>query len=380
MDKINKIFIFGYYGQNNAGDDSMLYGFFNSIKHRRDNKKISFYILSKNKLILPKINSVKIFLIKPKFSDVLTAILKSDAILIVGGSHIEEQGEIWRSYKNITRIFLISLITKILKKRLIVIANGFGPINSKVNYLIAAKILKYIHYISLRDTRSYIFCKNLIKQEKKIGLSFDLAFKTSEGLKKERKERKSDKIIGISLLPYYKIYEKDSKKDETLINAFSSLLNEINFKNHNVKFYLYEFHGPGRSSDLPILLKLKKKIKKPTTIIRYSNHPEIFLKNIDKSDFFISMRYHSCLFAYLRNIPFLAINYHRKISDLMFDIKYNKKNIINLNSIIDGTNIFNEFFNNQINKNVRKFNENQLKILKTRLYKDLDSIHSFLLN
>lgn len=378
MEKFDKIFVFGYYGQNNAGDDSMLYGFFNSIKYRRENKKISFYILSKNKLILPKINSVKVFLIKPKFSDVLSTIVNSDAILIIGGSHIEEQGKIWRSHKNIIRIFLITLIAKILNKKFYLIANGFGPIKSKINYLIGAKILKYINYISLRDTRSYVFCKNLIKEEKKIGLSFDLALKTSEDLKKKKEERKNNKIIGISLLSYYKIYEKDSKEDENLINSLSSLLNQIAFKNYNVKFYLYEFHGPGLSSDLPILLKLEKKIKKPTTIIRYSNHPEIFLKNIDRSDFFISMRYHSCLFAYLRNIPFLAINYHRKIRDLILDIKYSKKNIINLNDITDGTIIFNEFFN--INKDVNIFNENQLKILKSRLNKDLDSILNFLLH
>ena len=89
------------------------------------------------------------------------------------------------------------------------------------------------------------------------------------------------------------------------------------------------------------------------------------------------MRYHSCLFAYLRNIPFLAINYHRKISDLVLDIKYHKKYILNLNSLKNRTNIFNEFFNYYVNKNVNIFNGNQLKILENRLNEDMDSIQNF---
>ena len=71
------------------------------------------------------------------------------------------------------------------------------------------------------------------------------------------------------------------------------------------------------------------------------------------------MRYHSCLFAYLRNIPFLALNYHRKISDLILDIKYSKNYIINLNGLANQTNIFNSFFNDCLNKEVNKFDENQ---------------------
>ena len=65
------------------------------------------------------------------------------------------------------------------------------------------------------------------------------------------------------------------------------------------------------------------------------NYSRKILK-IKNCDAFLGMRYHSSLFAYLANKPFIMIDYSSKCKAFANDIKLPKNSIISINDILKG--------------------------------------------
>ena len=110
-----QVFIFGYYGWRNTGDDAMIYGILQELCTSTD--RADFAVLSADTIVIPpqaegRVNFVALSPIK-----VLWQILRSSAFVIGGGTHIFDYGVRKRVVKILSRILLLVLFSKAFGKR-----------------------------------------------------------------------------------------------------------------------------------------------------------------------------------------------------------------------------------------------------------------------
>lgn len=331
-----KIFIFGNYGEKNTGDDAMIYSLLNELNIAYDSA--DFIITAREPILLPpKINNV--IFVKPALLsfELYRKIMDSDIFIMGGGTQIYDYGKPLGRFVIIFWIFILTSCAKIFCKKIYFLAIGIERPKNKWGKFLFKSICKKADFISVRDTNSHNFLKEIGLTNSV--LSFDLSTLLSPLLSNPNKKINKKIILGISILPFFEIYHNNKEKDLEFINEISKMINQwlkLDSKNY---VYLFIFNGNKKYfSDILITEKLKEKIdmKDHVKIIFYDPNPLKTLKKIGKCDFFIGMRYHSCLFAYINSIPMINIAYFEKSKSLEKDIGLNKNAIITPEEVLNG--------------------------------------------
>lgn len=299
---MEKILLGGYFGFENIGDDAIL---LSEIKFLKENGLKPIILTNKFKSIfneegINRYNFIEIFKRRKEFK-----------FFILGGGGLFQDKTSFRSL--IYYIFLIKIM-KLLRKRVILLNVGIGPILRKVSKSILFNALKVCDLIFFRDSYSYNFYENLKNKYLGADSSFYLDFKN------EKRENK----IGLSLRYFDKL---DLKK-------FMQFLDEIK---KSLPF------------DFEFIVFSKEEIniaKKLNLNYFYSNDPIKIIEKIGQLVFLIGTRYHSIVFSIITETPFIGFVYDLKVKNLIEEIGLN--NLIypeeNLFTWIEK---FNEIFKNK---------------------------------
>lgn len=328
---MERVLLIGYYGWNNTGDDIMLQSILKILSKSVSDHEIvvlsqesSFHTLSlKNvRTVSPKK--------KVKF---IKELLDSSTVILGGGTHLYDYGRLDNRLIRLSQLLLIFLIARSLSKKVIFMGVGVEPPQSVWGRLIIRAICNLANCISVRDEDSY---DTLIKMGvgTNIVKSFDLSV-LSDLPERDLRENNGGKILGVSVLPYYSIYFRDSKSDNELLVQFSKAIDIwLNDDEKNTvrlmvfkADYVYDDHF--FSSALRELLGHDDRVE----LIPYDKDPIMTFRKIQECDAFIGMRYHSCILAYLSSIPQLIISYARKNTALANDIGLNPLALILVDSV-----------------------------------------------
>jgi polysaccharide pyruvyl transferase WcaK-like protein len=120
-------------------------------------------------------------------------------------------------------------------------------------------------------------------------------------------------IIGMSIKPL-----KDINKTKEVVEKISNFINFINSRHKDrVHFVFFPFAQTnldlGLENDMIPINDIINKIKiKNISLISHMN-PILWYFLIGFTDIFIGMRFHSIIFAFINNKPFVAIPYENKI-------------------------------------------------------------------
>lgn len=342
--KTKKIFIFGHYGEKNTGDDAMIYALLQELNETFP--LFDFSIMSPRKLFIPNIVKGRVKIIKPSFVPVFREIMHSSIFVMGGGTQIYDYGKKSERFKVLFQMLFIISWAKIFCSKIFFFNIGVEPFETIIRRFLSKRICKLADLISLRDNYSFNILKNMGIE--KIKMSFDLAALLNPywNIVTDKSE---DKILGLSILPFYEIYHGKPNLDHKLVNEIAKSINELLTIYSDYSLFLFVFKGKSRSDDYNITHVLAEKIDKKDnlTIINYDPNPVKMLNAVKKCDIFIGMRYHSCLFAYITKKPLLIINYFQKCSALAVEIGLPEKTVISLNDILDGC--FNERLKDIIN-------------------------------
>jgi polysaccharide pyruvyl transferase CsaB len=335
----HRFFIFGYYGWKNVGDDAMLYALLQELSAL--NSMAEFAILSPVPVVIPPQVLSKTKFVKPSPLAVSREILRSSTFVIGGGTHICDYGNRKRVLKILSRILVLVLYSKLLRKKIYFLNNGLGPISTTWGSFLSKSICWLADYISVRDEASYRILQAWGFTDK-ISLTFDLSAlieplnEPGSNIQKIRKNNK--RILGISVTPVFEIYHRSKERDLLLINEIAKHVNEWLEENPHWEVWLFTFKGRSKDSDVFITQLLQERLQPPERIklIPYNSDPRRILAQVAQCDAFIGMKYHSCLFAYLDGIPLLVIEYHPKCRALAAEIGLPKHAIISLEEILNG--------------------------------------------
>jgi polysaccharide pyruvyl transferase CsaB len=355
-DKNKKIdvMISGYYGFNNSGDDYMLESIIKNLKEK--DKNINILVLSKKPKETKKrygvecINRFNLFLIDN--------LLNKTKMLVSGGGSLIQ--DVTSTHSLIYYLYIINLALKKNIKTML-LANGIGPIEKLKNKIKVFKILNKVDIITLRDSES-------IKELEEIGIYKPKVFLTSDITFSRNDDLDFSKIFDFKEKKYFVACIRDWKLKK--INIF--IKNIIKFCD-----YVYINYGlipvfivMHTQKDLKIIKKINNQLKVKSLIFKEQDYKKIS-NLIFNSEFVLSMRFHSIIYAIKNLKPFIAISYDPKIKSILREINMTELSIdINKMDFYNLIKILEKIKDNKL-EIVNKLKTN-LEVLKSRSVNNID--------
>ncbi|MBS7297585.1 MAG: polysaccharide pyruvyl transferase CsaB [Eubacteriales bacterium] len=191
---MSDVVISGYYGFRNNGDDALLMSIINDLKSEKPD--IEIVVLSKNPAETERIYNVRAVNRQDLFGVVKE--IKRTRMLISGGGTLIQDGTSTKSLMYYLSIISVALM---LGKKVMLYANGIGPLSSKLNRRITAGVLNKVNIITLRDEVSFSELKEIGVHKPNIEITADPAFNLKyDGSTKNRKGK-----MLVSVRPWKKL-------------------------------------------------------------------------------------------------------------------------------------------------------------------------------
>ncbi len=284
-----KIVVSGYIGFDNFGDESILDVLLDNLK--RQNTEITVITANPSKTKL--IHGVKTCKTFALFS-ILRAILRSDALISGGGSLLQDK----TSIKSLLYYLFIILCAQFCGKKVIIFAQGIGPLKRSVARFLTKIILKSCDLLSVRDEKSLFLLRGWgIAANLQPDPVFNLDIPDYTPLGK----------VGIQLRSWKYLSEDFLNKlaDEVINNFADKEVLIFSFQDELDYTLCKEF-------------QTKLTIRAPhikTNVIK-NDYPHNIVENFRTLEYLIGMRFHACLLALKFGIKTLAINYDEKVEKL----------------------------------------------------------------
>jgi len=166
--KRSDVIISGYYGFNNIGDDSLLTSIIDGI--RKKDPRTGITVLAKRPKALEKLTGVRCV---NRFNLIAVAAeMRKAKVLVSGGGSLLQDGTSKKS------LYYYVYIMRMAKKRglkLMLYANGLGPLSTGSSRRLVAEIISEADYVSLREEASSELARE-IGVERDINVTADPSF------------------------------------------------------------------------------------------------------------------------------------------------------------------------------------------------------------
>ena len=199
---MKNVFLFGYYGFENTGDEAILQVIVQQFRRVLPEVKLTA-LTYKAKDTVEKygINAVS----RNHFKDVVNTIKKSDFVISGGGSLLQDV----TSSRSLIYYLAIIYLAKGLGKKIMFYGNGFGPISKPFNRKLAKHVVNKVDIITVRDCKSKEELR-LLGVNKDITITADVTFamdlpprEAIEAIYKDEKIDRTKKLIGVSVRRWY---------------------------------------------------------------------------------------------------------------------------------------------------------------------------------
>lgn len=310
--KIFDIVLSGYYGFDNSGDDALLKAVIDTI--RKEKPDIKILVLSKK----PKetMEEHNVFSInRYDFLAIFQYIKRARLFVYGGGSLIQD---ITSTQSLIYYTFLLRL-AKYYGLKLMVYANGIGPITKRYNISRAKKALSICDYISLREPQSLEEVKRLGVDVNKVTvkLSVDPVFTIENVNDKSIEDILKNENIDLSK-DYFVVSCRTWKYNESnFTDKMANIIDKINKKYNIIPLYI-----PMHPNDNIILKEIISKSKSSHVILSKIYEVSQLLSIVSFTKFVMSMRLHTLIYGVSTGVPIIGLVYDPKVK---FFVEYVKE-------------------------------------------------------
>lgn len=283
------VFVIGYYGSNNLGDELLLYETLKLLENYFDRSHLT--VLSYSMKDTMKIHGVK-SVSRNSIFKIMKTIRQSDVIIGGGGSMLQNV----TSNRSLFYYLWLLNYANFNHKVVALIGNGIGPIHGKLQSKLSINILKKLSYIHLRDEKSYEWIKD--QRQGPTDSGTDLALNP---IKCQKDHWGKQVYINIRKWP-------NTSHLKGLMKTFKVYLEEAGYQ---VTFVTMQ-----KGNDDLAMAGLGK--------IESFESPEALMSVIKEGDYMIGMRLHFLILAANHGIPFIGLSYDPKVSYFcdLFDQTY----------------------------------------------------------
>ncbi len=286
------ILLSGYYGFGNTGDEAVLSAIIQGIRERDPKARIT---------VLYRCAWFKIF----------WKMLRAD-IFVSGGGTLFQNSTSNRSF-----LYYIGLVwlAKLLRKKTMIFAQGFGPLKGFIWRWIARRVLNRVNLITLRDSESCAELKNIGVTRPPIYLTADpasilyipLAHAGRKALSLEGVRLEGSPLLGVC------IRRPVQKEDGSIYQDLAETIDWL-VRTQGYQPVFVPFQSP---EDLQPSLEVIRHMRESSKVVYKIVPPEEMLSIITQFDLLISMRLHALIFAAAASVPMLGLSYDPKVESFM---------------------------------------------------------------
>ncbi len=303
------IIISGYYGFKNIGDDAMLMAITQNLLQQKEDAKIMVLSREPNE-------TTGLYNVDSMFRFNLLRILRSmkpGKLFINGGGNLIQDNTSTRSL--MYYLFMIWMAKK-RHMKVMLYANGIGPINRRINRRITRYVLNKTDVITLRENSpSKQEIDNLLITTPKVIITADPATtiqpSTSEHIDKillNEGIESEGPYIGFSIRKWHGL----SKYERVVADTADYIA-----KTHGLKPVFIPMHYP---SDLAVCERIVSKMSGDANIIRNKYSVPETIGIISRMDILVGMRLHALIFAACQGIPIVGLVYEPKVEGFLKSI------------------------------------------------------------
>ncbi|WP_047150557.1 polysaccharide pyruvyl transferase CsaB [Aneurinibacillus tyrosinisolvens] len=298
-----RILISGYYGFDNAGDDTVLYGIISSLKKHMPDTELA--VLSNTPDETQSLFGIPAYN-RWRMNSIVTQLKKCDLLVMGGGSLLQDA----TSPRSVIYYLGIVMVAKMLGKPVIFYAQGIGPITRAISKRLIRLIVNKVDIITVRDEQSGEDLKSFGVIKAPIHVTADPAVTIGAD--------QIDTSFGKSIIAQYKpgtakpvmaISVRAWKNEQQYKQQIARLADEAIRRGWEV-FFL-PMQNPSDVAPSRDILQLMQE-KGAVLIEEKLNFKQIF-SFIGASQFVLGMRLHSVILAAVMNIPFAGISYDPKM-------------------------------------------------------------------
>ncbi len=300
------VVISGYYGFHNSGDDSILKAMVDSLRNARPGIRI--LALSNDPQETKAIYGIDAIHRFDVFR-IVRNLRKTKLLISGGGSLIQDVTSNQSLYYYLGIIFL----GKKLGTRVMLYANGIGPIYREKNYKVIARVLNRVDLITLREPSSLEELRKFGVTEPEIRVTADPAFTLRAAGKAA-----TDKLLKKAGLPKEKPYcvislrpwrEADQSLEKVVAEAADYIRTRYDLE--------VVFVPMQESRDLTIAERTAKLMKFPGSVLRGKYPSTELMSLVGNAEFVIGMRLHILIYAARMGTPVIGLTYDPKVDATM---------------------------------------------------------------
>jgi len=305
-----KILISGYYGFNNIGDESILKAVIDNLYEKLED--IDVTVLSQNPASTAEKYGVRSFDRKSARA-IISAVRRCDLLISGGGSLLQDV----TSRRSILYYLLIMKAALVMGKKVFIYSQGIGPINSKFNRKLTARVLEKASGIVVRDEASKELLVEIGIAAERIVVTADPVLRirpvpTSQGAEILRREGFSAADGRIAVGFAVRERNLDAAFIDELCVSMRRLLDE-----KNAQIVLIPFHY---SEDMPFIEEIEKRLGDEVFSVKHKYLTEEMMSIIGNMDVLVGVRLHALIHAAIMDVPMIAVSYDPKINSFMRSI------------------------------------------------------------
>ncbi|NQS92056.1 MAG: glycosyltransferase [Chloroflexi bacterium] len=320
-DKPKTIFIAGYYGYGNAGDEAILSVIIKDLRAEIPNSR--FIVVSGNPQDTKISHGVEAISGKD-LQQIIAKMTLCDLVILGGGGLFHDywgfdpDTVLTSNHKGIAFYSSIVLLAFILGKPLMLYAIGVGPLQSEMGKYYTRAITDLAHTVSVRDEDSRKILRTLGVKSNHIHITADPAFRLH--LRENRtiirdQVSQPGPILGIALRNWDVGVLPDTWERD-VAEAIDSFLDSYS---GSAVFIPFQEKIETDLDDLSVSERVKRRMRNPdqTLILKGDYSPTEKAGVITECDLLLGMRMHSIIFAIHTETPVVGICYDPKVQHVM---------------------------------------------------------------
>jgi polysaccharide pyruvyl transferase CsaB len=300
-----RVLISGYYGFGNVGDEAVLKAILEGLRQRAPD--IGLTVLSAKPELTTELNEVR-SVHRYDFLRIFSE-LDEAGIFLSGGGTLFQDATSRRSFWYYIGLVGLALL---FGKKVMIFAQGFGPLRSPLNRLIARWLLDRVDVITLRDEDSLKELKRLGIKKPPVYVTADPTFCLKNLGKNEGRHLlglegvpTGKPLVGIAIRSLAHLPVNEQQLAKFLAEALDHLKNKYDL----VPVFLL-FQCPEDMAETSQVINL---MKERSHVVFKLCRPAEMLALFSGFQFVISLRLHALVFAALNDVPMVALAYDPKV-------------------------------------------------------------------
>ncbi len=300
-----RVLMSGYYGYSNAGDEAILSSIYNNLRNMDENIDVSVLVAYPERS-----GGIYDFRMVDRFNflKVIKAIRRCDLLISGGGSLLQDR----TSTKSIVYYLTIINLAKLFHKKVMMYANGIGPVIKPVNRRRVRRAASKIDLITLRDSNSVRELVSMGVDRDDMHVTADPVFtfdcvspEEALSLLGEAGIPDDRPFAGVSIREWYSVPDFE----RTMAGICDAIYDRYGF---NIVFVVMQ-----TPNDINISMKVRDLMENPSYILSKRYKTEELMGIVGRADFIICMRLHTLIFAARMAVPTLGIVYDPKVRDYL---------------------------------------------------------------